>query len=96
MSKLTRKDWRNDYPADVDKWLAIYAQDKNLFWFSDSGHIQPVIDELILRLEQADKRAEERIIKQLKKMIAGYGRVGWTIEQNALQLAIDELEKDNK
>lgn len=53
--------------TDVDRWLEIYAKDDNMFWISSAGHHQNVIDELIYRLEQADKRAEERIIALLEK-----------------------------
>ena len=54
MSKdLTRADWDNDQPTDVDRWLEIYNQDDNLFWFTDQGHILNVLDELIDRLQTA-------------------------------------------
>jgi len=67
----------NDYwtPEDdakgtnVDRWLELYTKDDNNFWRSACGHHQNVIDELIDRLEQADKRAEERIIKLLSKQL---------------------------
>ena len=36
--------------TDVDRWLALYANDDNTFWRSSSGHHQNVIDELIYRL----------------------------------------------
>ena len=54
MIGLSRKDWDNDQPTDVDKWLAIYKQDDNLFWETHEGHLQNVIDELIWRLEQVE------------------------------------------
>lgn len=53
--------------TDVDRWLELYAKDDNNFWRSASGHHQNVIDELIDRLEQADKRAEERILERLQE-----------------------------
>lgn len=48
---MSRIEWDNDQPTDVDKWLALYEQDDNLFWATSEGHIQNVIDELIYRLE---------------------------------------------
>lgn len=52
MSDLSRKDWDNDQPTDVDKWLAIYEQDDNLPWATSEGHLVNIIDELIWRLDE--------------------------------------------
>jgi hypothetical protein len=50
--------------TDVDGFLAAYATDDNIFWRADTGHIQNVLDELIVRLsfkEQQLKSANETI-----------------------------------
>lgn len=60
MSKdLNRSHWNNNEPTDVDRWLEIYAQDDNLFWATDTGHLMNVIDELIERLQTAKADAWE-------------------------------------
>ena len=60
MSKdLSRADWDNDQPTDVDRWLEIYSQDDNLFWSTDQGHILNVLDELLERLKTAKADAWE-------------------------------------
>ena len=60
MSKdLNRSHWNNNEPTDVDRWLEIYAQDDNLFWATDTGHLMNVIDELIERLQTAKAQAWE-------------------------------------
>lgn len=59
MSTLNRSNWDNDQPTDVDRWLEIYSQDDNLFWSTDTGHIQNVLDGLIERLETAKADAWE-------------------------------------
>lgn len=56
---LNRSHWNNNEPTDVDRWLEIYAQDDNLFWATDTGHLMNVIDELIERLQTAKAQAWE-------------------------------------
>jgi hypothetical protein len=53
VSELSRKDWNDEAPTDVDKWLAIYEQDDNVFWETSCGHHMNIIDELIWRLNEA-------------------------------------------
>lgn len=52
MAKVNRwQEWDNNAPTtDVDRWLTLYAEDDNVFWATDSGHVQNVVDELIERL----------------------------------------------
>ena len=47
------QEWDNEAPTDVDKWLSLYAEDDNVFWATEKGHIQNVVDELIDRLAAA-------------------------------------------
>jgi hypothetical protein len=63
---LNRSQWDNSEPTDVDRWLEIYAQDDNLFWATDTGHLMNVIDELIYRLETQKPKTIREIITYLK------------------------------
>ena len=69
MSKdLSRADWDNDQPTDVDRWLEIYSQDDNLFWATDQGHILNVLDELLERLKtKTAKPCFHTIAEQLEE-----------------------------
>lgn len=48
------KPWINkDGSTNVDEFLRAYEVNDSVFWASESGHHQNVIDELIDRLERA-------------------------------------------
>lgn len=63
---LNRSQWDNSEPTDVDRWLEIYAQDDNLFWATDTGHLMNVIDELIERLNSQRPKTVRKAIAYLK------------------------------
>ena len=80
MTELDRDDWDDEAPTDVDKWLAIYAQDSSLFWSSSIGHIENVLDELIWRVNNSEKAVEfDRWLLQIKNDAWNEGhKAGWT------------------
>jgi len=47
---LDPRDWPHTPPLDV--YLRIEKENRNLFWYVDSGHIQNLLDEAIDRLEE--------------------------------------------
>jgi hypothetical protein len=100
VSELTSKDWDDEFPTDVDKWLAIYVKDDYLFWASHGGHHMNVIDELILRLEQVDKRTEERIIKAVTNASAQIADLYWYraagMPEKAFEFLLSVIKGENK
>jgi hypothetical protein len=42
----------------VDPWLAAYAQDDNVYWATETGHIQNVLDEVLTRLEFKEQQLQ--------------------------------------
>lgn len=75
---LNRSHWNNNEPTDVDRWLEIYAQDDNLFWATDAGHLMNVIDELIERLQTARAQAWEEGLEAKFKLLEGQDSVSLT------------------
>jgi len=44
--------WENeDGSTNVEGFLEAYAENDNVFWYADTGHVQNVIDDLIARHE---------------------------------------------
>ena len=66
---LNRSNWSNNEPTDVDRWLEIYAQDDNLFWATDTGHLMNVIDELIERLQTAKAEANIELVARIEAAV---------------------------
>ena len=60
--QLSRKDWDNNTPTNVDEWLKIYSQDNNLPYATDSGHLVNIIDTLIERLETVAAEEKNQIL----------------------------------
>ena len=91
---LNRSQWDNSEPTDVDRWLEIYAQDDNLFWATDTGHLMNVIDELIYRLETQKPKTIRKIITYLKTTpavtLSGQGGAYELLEAYAQKLEENE------
>lgn len=75
---LNRSQWDNSEPTDVDRWLEIYAQDDNVFWATDTGHLMNVIDELIERIQTAKAQAWEEGLEAKFKLLEGQDSVSLT------------------
>ena len=91
---LNRSQWDNSEPTDVDRWLEIYAQDDNVFWATDTGHLMNVIDELIYRLETQKPKTIREIITYLKTTpavtLSGQGGAYELLEAYAQKLEDNE------
>jgi hypothetical protein len=62
---LNRSHWNNNEPTDVDRWLEIYAQDDNLFWATDTGHLMNVIE----RLQTAKAQAVIELVARIEAAV---------------------------
>jgi hypothetical protein len=50
---MSDKPWENeDGSTNVDGFLDAYAEDDNIFWRVELGHIQNVLDALVERIEE--------------------------------------------
>jgi len=66
VSELKLKDFDNNAPTDVEKWLELYKKfGSNLTAYTDKGHLENIIDWLI---EQVDEAYREGIAWERKRI----------------------------